>query len=164
MKKMYLAAAVLLLSYGTVHAADEPSLKEGLWSIHDVDTTNPGNKVSDSTHSICRSHAWDQEVQAESKKVMKSCTVLTDTTAGSKRVTEARCQVAGTTITTKAIITSLNENTVHSETHATYSPALGNVSDTTTIQDQKYQGSCPAGISPGDMILPNGTARHLWKH
>jgi hypothetical protein len=57
MKKMYLAAAVLLLSYSTVRAADEPSMKEGLWSIHDVDTTNPGNKISDSTHTICRSHA-----------------------------------------------------------------------------------------------------------
>ena len=163
MKKMYIAA-VLLLSYGTVRAADEPSMKEGLWSIHDVDTTNPGNKVSDSTHSICRSHAWDQEVQAESKKVMKSCTVLSDTTAGNKHVTEAKCQIGTTTITTKAIITSLNENSVHSETHATYSPALGGVSDTTTIQDQKYQGSCLAGISPGDMILSDGTVRHLWKH
>jgi hypothetical protein len=164
MKKMYLAAAVLLLSYSTVRAADEPSMKEGLWSIHDVDTTNPGNKISDSAHTICRSRAWDQEVEAESKKVMKSCTVLTDTTAGNKHVTEAKCQIGATTITTRAVVTSLNENTVHSETHAGYSPALGNVSDTTTIQDQKYQGSCPAGISPGDMILADGTVRHLWKH
>jgi hypothetical protein len=130
-------------------------MKEGLWSIRDVDTTNPGNKISDSTHSVCRSHAWDQEVQAESKKVMKSCTVLTDTTAGNKHVTEAKCQIVATTITTRAVITSLNENSVHSGTHASYSPALGNVSDTTTIQDQKYQGSCPAGISPGVQMEPS---------
>jgi hypothetical protein len=163
MKKMYIAA-VLLLSYGTVGAADEPSMKEGLWSIHDVDTTNPGNKVSSSSRSVCRSHAWDQEVQAESKKVMKSCTVLSDTTAGNKHVLEAKCQIGTSTITTKAIITYQNENSVHSETHATYSPALGGVSDTTMIQEQKYQGSCPAGTSPGDMILSDGTVRHLWQH
>jgi hypothetical protein len=163
MKKMYLATAVLLMSYGTVRAADEPSMNEGLWSIHDVDTTNPENKVSDSTKKICRSHAWDQQVQAESKKVMKSCTVLTDTTGGNKHVTEAKCQIGSTTITTKAVVTILSENSAHSETRSTYSPALGNVSDTKMIQDQKYQGSCPVGISPGDMILSDGTVRHLWK-
>jgi hypothetical protein len=95
---------------------------------------------------------------------MKSCTILSDTTEGSKHLTETRCQIGGTTLTTKAVVTFQNENSPHSETHSTYSPALGNVSETTMIQDQKYQGSCPAGISPGDMILSDGTVRHLWKH
>jgi hypothetical protein len=68
MKKMYLAAAALLLSYGTVHAAAEPSMKEGLWSIHDVDTTNPGNKVSDSTKKICRSQPGTSRCRPNRRK------------------------------------------------------------------------------------------------
>jgi hypothetical protein len=164
MKKTYFAAAVLLLSYGTVRAADQPFMKEGLWSTHDVDITNPGNKLSDSTNKICRSHAWEQQVQVESKKVMKSCTVLSDTTEGNKHLTETKCQISGITLTTKAVVTILNEDSVHSETHTTYSPSMGNLSDETSIRDQKYLGSCPTGISPGDMVLSDGTVRHLWKH
>ncbi len=163
MKKICLAAAVLLLSFGTVRAADYPSMKEGLWSIHDVNTNNPGNQVSESSKTICRSHAYDQHVQEQAKKVMTSCTVITDSTQGNKHLTETKCQVAGTTIDTKGTVTILNENSVHSESHSTYSPAMGGVSETTMVQDQKYQGSCPAGQSPGDMTLSNGTVRHLWK-
>ncbi len=162
MKKTCLAA-VLLLSYGTVRAVDYPSMKEGLWSIHQVDTTNPGNKVTESNNTLCRSHAYDQSVQEKAKKVRTDCTVITDTTQGNKHRTEMKCQIAGTTIETKGTVTILDENNVHSETHATYSPALGGISETIMIQDQKYQGSCPAGQAPGDMTLSNGTVRHLWK-
>ena len=39
------------------------------------------------------------------------------------------------------------DTAVHSETHATYSPPLYGVSESTMIMDQEYLGSCPAGIA-----------------
>jgi hypothetical protein len=32
------------------------------------------------------------------------------------------------------------------------------------IQDQKYIGSCPADMQPGDRKSEDGTILHLWKH
>lgn len=163
MKRTYLAA-FLLLFYGTVRAADAPSMKEGLWSIHTVDTTNPGNKVTESNSTICRSHAYDEHVQAESKTVRKNCTTVSDSTQGNKHLTELKCQIAGTTIDTRGTVTILDESNVRSETHATYTPAMGGVTDTTMIQEQKYQGSCPAGQAPGDLTTSSGAVNHLWRH
>jgi hypothetical protein len=52
--------------------------------------------------------------------------------------------VAGTAVDSKGTVSYTGDTSVHSETHATYNPALGGVSETTMIMDQKYAGSCPA--------------------
>ncbi|HVR24953.1 MAG TPA: hypothetical protein VMU26_16705 [Candidatus Polarisedimenticolia bacterium] len=48
------------------------------------------------------------------------------------------------------------DTSAHSETLATYTPALGGVSETTMIMDQKYVGSCPAGAQSGDLTNADG--------
>jgi len=163
MKKMLLLAPALLLPIGTALCADAPDVKEGLWSIHTQTVDNPGNKKSESSSTICRSHAYDQHVQSLAKKTMKDCTVNTSFEGG-KYTTASHCVIAGTVIDTKGTSAFQGDTAAHSEARTTYTPAFGGVTDSTMTTDQKYLGSCPAGVQPGDLTAADGTVNHLWKH
>ena len=154
MKKILIYAAAILLPIGMALAANPPDVKEGLWSIHTQTTNIPGNVKSESTSTICRNHAYDQYTNGLAKNV-KGCTMSNENYEGNKYTMDMRCTIGATTIESKGTVTYSGDTSTHSESQAT---------GTTTIQDQKYIGACPAGMQPGDMMLPNGTINHLWKH
>lgn len=162
-RMMGFAAALLLLSSGAVHAVDPPAMKEGLWSIRNQSVNNPGDKKSDHTSTVCRSHAYDQDT-LQSAKAIKGCKTLSESLQGSEYSIHMHCVVAGTVIDSKSTVTFKGDTGSHSENHATYTPALGGISEMTLIQDQKYVGSCPAGVQPGDITQPDGTVVHTRKH
>jgi hypothetical protein len=162
-KKLLPAAAAFLLGIGTASAVDPPEMKEGLWSIHRQTVDNPGNKKVESTSTICRSHAYDQHVESLAKSV-KGCTPTSQSFQGGKYSSASHCVVGGTVIESRGTATYQGDTSAHSETHATYSPAMDGVSETTMVMDQKYVGSCPAGVQPGDMTSADGRITHLWKH
>jgi hypothetical protein len=151
----------LLLATGTAHAVDPPPLKEGLWSIHRQTIDNPGNKKSESTSTICRSHAYDLHVESLSK-AMKGCATSIKGDGG-KFTSEAHCVVSGTKIDTTGTAAYQGDSGAHSESHATYTPAMAGITESAMIVDQKYVGSCPAGQQPGDMTTGDGHVVHLWK-
>jgi hypothetical protein len=156
------AAAIWLLASGAAGAVDPPAMKEGLWSIHNQGVNNPGGKKSENTSTICRSHAYDQHVLQDAKSV-KGCTTISETLQGSEYSIHSHCVAAGTEIDSKSTVTFKGDTAAHSESHATYTPALSGITETTVIQDQKYVGSCPAGIQPGDIKQPDGKVVHTWK-
>jgi hypothetical protein len=160
--KPVFAAAAFLLAIGVASAVDPPEVKEGLWSIHRQTIDNPGNKKTESTSTICRSHAYDQHVRTLAKGV-KGCTTVSESFQGGKYSSVMHCVAGGTTIESKGTATFAGDTSSHSESHATYTPAMGGVSDTTMIMDQKYLGSCPAGAQPGDLTT-EGRTTHLWTH
>jgi hypothetical protein len=92
------------------------------------------------------------------------CGKATTNYQGSKLNSEMRCTVGGSVIDSKETAVFQGDTAIHSETHATYSPALYGMSETTTITDQKYTGSCPAGSQPGDMRNAEGKLFNTWKH
>jgi hypothetical protein len=60
MKKMLgVMAGAFLLPIGIASAAGPPEQEEGLWSIHRQSIDNPGNQKTESSSTICRSHAYD---------------------------------------------------------------------------------------------------------
>jgi hypothetical protein len=156
------AAAALLLTSGPLNAASAPEMMEGLWSIHNQTIDNPGNKKSESTSTLCRSHAYDQHV-LELAKSMNHCTVNESGDANKYSVT-THCVIAGIVVDSTSTATFTGNTAAHSETRATYNPALGSISAMTVIQDEKYLGSCPAGSRPGDMTRADGTIVHLWTY
>lgn len=156
-------ASTLLLSIGIAIAGDPPDVKEGLWSIRTQTTDNPGNVKSDHTTKICRRHAYDEHVKTEAKN-MKGCTTASESFVGNKYSVEMRCTVGATVIDSKGTTTFDGDSATHSETHATYTPAMAGISETTMIQDQKYLSACPAGVEPGDLTAEDGHVNHLWKH
>jgi hypothetical protein len=167
MKKILAFAGVALwLPIGIANAQNPlqaPEVKEGLWEIHMQSTDKPGDKKTEGTSTICRNHAYDQHVQALAKD-MKGCTKVNESFQGGKYSLEMHCTVGATVIDTKGTSTFQGDTATHSESHATYTPALYGVSETTMIQDQKYIGSCPADMQPGDRKSDDGKITHLWKH
>lgn len=163
MNRMFAAVtAALLVGSAITNAAEAPGLKEGLWSIRNQSVDNPGNRKTDFTSTLCRSHAYDQYARNLAKN-MRGCMVLNENMRGSVYTIEMRCTLASSVIQSKTT-TSFQGNSTHSETHTTYTPALEGVAETTMMQDQKYVGSCPVGAQPGDMTHTDGTVQHLWKH
>jgi hypothetical protein len=160
MKKI-LASAAAALVLPIANAANPPEMKEGLWTIHTQSIDNPGNKKSEGTYSLCRSHAYDLAVQARAKNT-KGCTI-SESFEGGKYSSQSHCVVGSTVIESKGTATFQGDTAAHSETHATYSPAMAGISETTMIMDQKYAGSCPAGAVAGDRITADGKITHLGK-
>ena len=160
MAKLVLALAALVVSAAS--AADLPDVKEGFWTVHTQTVDNPGAKKSEGTYSLCRDRAFDQAARARAKS-MKSCTTVSENFQAGKYSVEVHCTVAGSVIETKGVTTFQSDTAFHSETHATYNPAAYGVSEFTITMDQKYVGSCPAGVQPGERVNSDGTVIHLGK-
>ena len=161
-KRLAAVIAALLLVIGMASAIDKPEMKEGLWSMHKQTIDNPGNKKSESDSTICRNHGYDKHV--ESHAMPKGCTTVNESFQSGRYVLETHCTIAGTTIDSKGTTTFNSDTAAHSETHATYTPAMQGVSETTMIMDTKFEGACPAGVQPGDLTDSKGNVVHLWQH
>lgn len=162
-KLLIWVAMALLLPIGVASAADPPDVKEGLWSVRRQVTENPGDKKTDTSSTICRSHAYDKHVLALARG-MKGCTVQVEKVQGSRHTLEVHCVIGATTIDTKGATTFQGDTAAHSESRSSYSPAMAGISEMTLVTDQKYLGACPAGVQPGDMTAADGKVSHLWKH
>ena len=163
MKMLVYAAALLAMPIGVAHAVTPPPLREGLWQMHTQDIASPGNKKTDSTTEICRSHEYDQYVLSLVNK-MKGCTTISENLEGGTYTAEKRCVVGQTAIQGKSVVTFQGDTAAHSETHTTFTPALGGEAGDVMIQDSKYVGSCPAGMQPGDRMSADGTVIHSGRH
>jgi hypothetical protein len=150
------AASLALL---IAHAANPPLVKEGLWSIHTQSIDNPGNKKSEGTYSLCRDHSYDQSMARA-----RGCTTVSESVQEGKYSVASHCVVAGTVIESKQTTTFQGDTAYHSERHATYTPAFYGKTESTMIIDQRYVGSCPAGVQPGDRIGADGKVNHLGEH
>jgi len=157
---VWLAFGIALTAVAQVE--NGPALKEGLWSIHTVSTTNPGSQASDGMITMCRSHAYDDYVRAQAAKHTEC--IIKRTTLGSKITSEATCKLGDSTVATSAVVTMSGDTASHTESHTTYTPAIHGATDSTMIQDQKYLGACPADMQPGDRKSADGTVMHGWKH
>lgn len=160
-KTLVYPAAVLSLVLGTAMAVDAPDVKEGLWTVHSQTTANPGNKKSEgTTFTLCRDHAYDKAARDLAKGV-KGCRLVSETFKDGKYSTKLHCMTGATVIDTESTITFASDTSTHTETHATYTPAINGVGETTLVQDQEYTGSCPAGTQPGDRTDEDGRVTHL---
>ncbi len=155
MKKLICAALVLAGSLGLVHADSLPEMREGFWQITMQTTDNPGNKKSDLSYKLCRNHAYDKAGQALAKSI-KGCGALNMSYGGGTMSSEMRCTIGGSVMESKGAGT-YSDTASHTETHATYTPAFYGNTDEVMTQDQKYLGSCPAGMQPGDRMLQDGS-------
>ena len=164
MKRISFFPAPIILLLGSALAADAPPLKEGFWSIHSVSTDQPSGKKREVTRSICRNHAYDDHVREMAKKIPATCKTISETSTGGTTTTETECTVQSTVVHSKTTVTAASETATHLETHTTYTPPLGGMSESTMVMDQTYTGACPDGVEPGDMVTPDGKKVASWKH
>jgi hypothetical protein len=97
------------------------------------------------------------------EKNLKGCTTVSENFQDGKYTSEIHCTAGKLEIDSKGTTAFKGDTALHSETHVTYTPALGGVSETTIVIDQKYVGSCPAGSQPGDRTNSDGTVINLGK-
>lgn len=160
MTRIRLAAAASFLIVA-LYAADPPAVKEGLWSIHTTSIDKPGNKKSEGTRSICRSHEYDVRIRQQSENKQKQiCKTFTETSTGNTFTTESECNVQGSVVKGKTV-TTFTDASIHAETHATNTPPVFGTAESTVVLDQKYVGACPAGMEPGDFMDSTGKITHV---
>jgi hypothetical protein len=157
--RLALFGGVGLIVVGLAGAAELPEVQEGLWERHGESVAMPGNIKSESKLSICRSHASEKAAQALARNI-PGCPWVEPTITGSKFTQEMRCTVGATTIASKGVVSFQGETAIHSETHVTYTPPLGGIAESTAINDEKFVGSCAAGMEPGDTMNDKGVVQH----
>jgi hypothetical protein len=136
--------------------ADEfkpPPMRDGFWETRSALTVD-GKLLSDTSIKMCQSKDLTQSTQAAAAEISKKneCTGRITKTSGNTFVQESRCAKgpnAGSD--TKAIYSYTGDTAAHIEMHIHKGG-----SETVTVMDMKYLGSCPSGLQPGDAIMPDG--------
>ena len=160
MQKVLLAVAATGLVLLMAGPTDPPSVKEGLWSIHTETITNPTGKKTETSYTLCRSHAFDDSMRA-AEKAMKGCNTVSESLQNGNYASEIQCKMGSTTVDSKGTTTYTGDTATHGETQVSYSPAMGGVTGSVIVTDSKYTGACPDGTVPGDRTNADGTVIHL---
>jgi len=134
----------------------EPRVKEGYWSVHIQITNNPGNIKQETSESICRSHAYDQYANQQTK-TRKGCKVISEKAAANTYTLELECNSNGSVVKNKSTTTYTGDTAFRRESHSISTPPQRGVSESTVITEERYAGSCPAGSQPGDITRPDGS-------
>ena len=152
---LLLTCAMALVSAGIAVAGEPelPPLKEGLWESHTTMVIQ--NTKHETVLKLCRSHDFDKSMKDQSKttgenlRKTRQCTdQVTQQSAGSYS-SESHCAKDGSV--TKTTVTFQGDTSYHMEMHRT-----ANQSESVTTIDDKYVGSCPADMKPGDTIMADG--------
>ena len=161
MKIHLVTACAIVLASAAAAVADQPQLpplKEGLWESHT--TMVMQNTKHESVLKVCRTHKTDKAVTDQSKatgenlRKLRQCTdTITHQSAGSYS-SESHCAKDGSV--TKTTVTIQGDTSYHLEMHRKDSQ-----SESATTIDDKYMGSCPADMKPGDAIMGDGKRFNL---
>ena len=149
---------VTLASIGMA-SADElqlPVMKDGLWQSHTQMVIK--NKKFDSAMKHCRSNELDKSMKAGGESIRKrnKCKDIVTQQSPGNYSWEGRCEagsLAGSV--TKTTMIYKGDTSYHMEQHMT------GTSESVTIIDESYLGSCPADMKPGDVVMANGTKTNL---
>jgi hypothetical protein len=147
--------AIVAAFVGSAGAEDykPPPMKDGLWEARSVQTM-AGKSSDPQTIKMCQTKELMQSSQALSDQLRKTnqCTSTIVQRSGNTVVEESRCAKgpnAGDV--TKLVYSHEGDTASHIEVHSHRAGA-----EDVTIMDMKYLGSCPAGMKPGDLVMPDG--------
>jgi hypothetical protein len=158
-RRIAVYGGTLLASLLAGACATYPQIQEGLWDVRVQSTENPGAKKTEFGYKLCRDHAYDKQTDSLVRN-NKDCKTKLESAGPNRYAAASRCTVSATVIVSKGLSIYRSGNSIHSETVATYTPPLYGKSDETLILDQQFLGSCPAGMKPGDRLLPDGRVAH----
>jgi hypothetical protein len=158
MRTLLLSASAIALLSGLAPGMDAPT-KDGLWSIHTVNTITPaGNaapKTMEVTLSRCQGKGTPLQIPGNLPTVPE-CKVISRNSDASTRSFEMQCTQNGQTTRVKETVTMNGENEAHTITDSTFDPPRNGMSGMKLVADWKYLGACPAGVKPNDVVGPDG--------
>jgi hypothetical protein len=154
MRPSLFAASVLLVASLPVAAQDYPKLKSGLWEMSNS-SARQANQVTRTT--LCLDSSIQQDMIKMSSGMMAGmCSKSELKATGGKYVGEAVCNIGGSTMKSKSVMTLTGDTAYRTEAHATFDPPLGGQAVTDTVIEGRYIGACKPGQQPGDMTMPTG--------
>lgn len=159
---MRIITAALLFAVATAAAAadDFPKLKPGLWQTTTSTARSPGRTPAMST--LCLDESVQQQMYKMSMGMMSNmCSKYDLKNVGGKMTSDMVCDLGGTKMQSKSVMTFTGNTAYHTEAHSTFDPPMNGMKESTTIIEGKYVGPCNPGQQPGDMTLPNGTKMNI---
>ena len=144
---------------GTAAADELPPRKPGLWEIQSsmqgLSQKMPSAKqcVDASTDLEMRNLAQTGPGSACSKQETKK--------VGDTYVTDAVCNMGGSTITSHSVASGDFASGYHVEATSKMDPPMMGRGSTNVIVDAKYLGECPADLKPGDILMSNGQKMNI---
>jgi hypothetical protein len=143
-----------------IASADElqlPPMKEGLWESHTQQVIE--QKKYETAMKICQTHELEKSMKSagESLRKQNQCTEVVTRQSANSYSSESHCDKGPLTgSVTKTTITYQGDTSSHMELRMKNGP-----SETVTIIDSRYLGSCPADMKPGDAVMADGAKMNL---
>jgi Protein of unknown function (DUF3617) len=154
MRSPLLVASLLLLAALPAVAQDYPKLKPGLWEMTNSNLRRPGES---SKMTLCLDNSIQQDMLKMSSGLMAGmCSKTEMKSSGNKFTGEAICNIGGSTMKSKSVMTLNGDTSYRTEAHATFDPPLGGAATTDTVIEGKHVGACKPGQQPGDITMPTG--------
>jgi hypothetical protein len=139
----------------TALAQEYPKLKSGHWEL--TITTSRTNNAQPQKSTMCIDEALQKEMMTMGAGMSREmCTRNEFKRDGAKYVGSAECKIGESKIMSRSVMTLTGDTAYHTEINATYEPPFMGMKDSQTILDGKYMGACPAGMTAGDFVGPNG--------
>ena len=156
------ALYVLLVLAAPLAAAaqDWPKLKPGLWEMSNTSTRQPSRAPMKTT--ICLDASVQQDMIRMSSGMMQGmCSKFETKFVGNKFSGEATCNLGGSTMRSKSVMTLTGDTAYRTEAHASFNPPMGGMSQSDTVIEGRHVGACKPGQQPGDMMMPNGQTMNI---
>lgn len=137
-----------------------PTLKSGQW---DMTTTSSTAASAPRKSTICLDASTQKAMLDMGTGMQKEmCPKFALRHEGSRWITDAECRLGASNIRSHAVMTMQGDSAFRTEATSTYDPPLlKDVRESTTVVEAKYAGACRDGMTPGDVLLPNGQKLNL---
>jgi len=136
-------------------AQDFPKLKAGLWEM----TTASANSDSREPRltTMCLDDSVQQDMYRMSTGLMSGmCSRHDLDISGNKVTSNAVCDLGGTKMQSRSVMTLTGNTAYRTEAHATFDPPMMGAKESSTVIQGRHVGACKPGQQPGDMTLPGG--------
>ena len=153
-------ATALAASASAAPALDVPPLRAGLWEATTAGSRPEGRPPAVTRMCLDRQtqrHVLDQLAVA----LPRMCSRNQYGMRAGRFVTDSACTFGASAIEGRTETTFVRDTSYHMEVVGRVGPA-GRLAETRkAVIDGRHVGACPAGMKPGDMVLPNGLRLNL---
>ncbi len=137
-----------------------PKLKPGLWEMTTTNTRSKDRPPLKS--SLCTDASLQQELIRMSTGMMQGmCSKFDTKYVGNTFTGEAICNLGSSTMRSRSVMTLTGDTAYRTESHATFDPPMGGISQSDTVIEGRNIGACKPGQQPGDMTMPNGQTMNI---
>ena len=150
--RLLLTAALLLPL--SAQADELIHRKPGLWLIE----TQMSNSPRKMEQKLCLDAASDAALQKLGGQMAAgmTCAKRNLTRNGNQLIYDGVCTMNKSTVTSHGVTTFAGDITYHTDSKSHWDPPMMGRADSSTTQNGKWSGPCPADMKPGDMIMPGG--------